>query len=89
MIEFRKRCMVQLKEYIDQLRSLVPPEPGKVQSIDGEGFTDNRLRHHLKVMTSHEFNKFFLHEIVRDQPSRYPRAQAPLALTKGRTSSGI
>jgi hypothetical protein len=25
-----KRCMIQLKGYIEQLRSLVPPEPGKV-----------------------------------------------------------
>jgi hypothetical protein len=28
----RKRCMDQLKGYLEQLRSLVPPEPGKVQS---------------------------------------------------------
>ena len=35
--------MNQLKGYLEQLRSLLPPEPGKVQSVDGEGFTDNRL----------------------------------------------
>ena len=45
--------MIQLKGYIEQLRALVPPEPGKVQSIDGEGFTDARLGHDewgLKIM---------------------------------------
>ena len=35
-LEDRKRCMLQLKGYIEQLRSLVPPEPGKVQ-IDRRG----------------------------------------------------
>ena len=32
-----------------------------------------------------EFNNFFHHETVRKLSSRYPRAQAPLAVTKGRT----
>ena len=34
-LDDRKRCMIQLKGYIEQLRSLVPPEPGKVQSMTG------------------------------------------------------
>jgi hypothetical protein len=85
--EDRKRCMLQLKGYIEQLRSLVPPEPGKVQSIDGEGFTDNRVGpEKWGPFESHaEFNKFFLHDKVRSRAERYPRAQAPLAVTKGRT----
>lgn len=83
----RKRCMIQLKGYIEQLRSLVPPEPGKVQSIDGEGFTDSRLGYNeWGPFESHDaFNDFFQHETVRKLPNRYPRAQTPLAVTKGRT----
>ena len=37
--------MIQFKGDLEQLCSLVPPEPGKVQSTDGEGFTDFRLDH--------------------------------------------
>lgn len=83
----RKRCMDQLKGYLEQLRSLVPPEPGKVQSVDGEGFTDNRLGYdEWGPFESHDaFNAFFLHERLRKLPTRFPRAQAPLAVTKGRT----
>jgi serine/threonine protein kinase len=86
-LDDRKRCMIQLKGYIEQLRSLVPPEPGKVQAIDGGGFTDNRLGHdEWGPFESHDtFNDFFHHETVRKLSSRYPRAQAPLAVTKGRT----
>jgi len=83
----RKRCMDQLKGYLEQLRSLVPPEPGKVQSVDGEGFTDNRLGYdEWGPFESHDaFNAFFQHERLRKLPARFPRAQAPLAITKGRT----
>ena len=83
----RKRCMIQLKGYIEQLRSLVPPQPGKVQSVDGEGFTDSRLGHERwGPFESHNaFTDFFCHERVRELPSQYPRAQPPLAVTKGRT----
>ena len=35
-LDDRKRCMIQLKGYIEQLRSLVPPEPGKVQFMTGK-----------------------------------------------------
>ena len=86
-LDDRKRCMIQLKGYIEQLRSLVPPEPGKVQSIDGEGFTDGRLGYdEWGPFERHDsFSDFFHHEKVRKVPSRYPRAQAPLAVTKGRT----
>ncbi|KAF8554438.1 hypothetical protein OG21DRAFT_1484641 [Imleria badia] len=80
-LDDRKRCMIQLKGYIEQLRSLVPPKPGKVQSIDGEGFTDGRLGYdEWGPFESHDaFNNFFHHEKVRKLPGRYPRAQAPLA----------
>ena len=83
----RKRCMDQLKGYLEQLRSLIPPEPGKVQSVDGEGFTDNRLGYNeWGPFESHDaFNAFFQYERLRKLPTRFPRAQAPLAITKGRT----
>ena len=82
----RKKCMVQLKGYLEQLRSLVPPEPGKVQSTDGEGFTDFRLGHDdWGPFESHDaMHEFFLHDYIRSRPDRYPRAQAPLAAIKGR-----
>ncbi|RDB22097.1 hypothetical protein Hypma_010979 [Hypsizygus marmoreus] len=35
--------MHQLKGYIDQLRSLEPPEPGKVQAVDGGTCIESRL----------------------------------------------
>jgi Phosphotransferase enzyme family. len=83
----RKRCMIQLQGYIEQLRSLIPPEPGKVQSVDGECLTDGRLGYdEWGPFESHDaFNNFFNHENVRKLSRRYPLAQAPLAVTKGRT----
>ena len=70
-LDDRKRCMIQLKGYIEQLRSLVPPEPGKVQSIDGEGFTDGRLGYdEWGPFERHDsFSDFFHHEKVRKVPA--------------------
>ena len=82
----RKKCMIQLKGYLEQLRSLVPPEPGKVQSVNGEGFTDFRLGHdNWGPFESHdEMHEFFLHDHIRSRPDRFRHAQAPLAVIKGR-----
>jgi hypothetical protein len=42
-LEERESCMFQLQGYIDQLRALVPPEPGRVEAVDGTGCLDDRL----------------------------------------------
>ena len=85
--EDRVKCMIQLKGYIDQLRSLIPPEPGKVQSIRGEGFLDSRLRsQEWGPFDSQEaFIDFLQYDNVRAQPDRFPRTQEPLSQVKGRT----
>jgi hypothetical protein len=67
----RKRCMNQLKGYIEFLGS---SRTGKVQSVDGEGFTDNRLGHdQWGPFESHDaFNAFFQHEQLRRLPRDAP-----------------
>ena len=68
--------MVQLKGYIDQLRSLTPPDPQRIQAVDGGGFIDSRLQSGewgpFDNVT--EFNKFFGHEYIKNKYSEYRAA---------------
>lgn len=79
--------MRQLKGYsIEQLRSLVPPEPGKVQSMNGKGFTDGRVGpeqwgDHLKVtMNSLTFS---IMKKLRKFANPYSDVQAPSICYQG------
>jgi thiamine kinase-like enzyme len=86
-LEEKESCMIQLKGYVDQLRGLVPPEPARVQAVDGTGCIDDRLYPGVwgPFDSIDEFNAFFFHDIVRQRPEHYPDAQGPLAKTHGRT----
>jgi hypothetical protein len=66
---------------------LIPPEPGKVQSIKGEGFLDSRLRSQEwgPFESQEAFIGFLQHENVRGQPDQFPHAQEPLSQVKGCT----
>lgn len=85
-LDERNSVMHQLKGYLHQLRSLNPPEPGKVQAIDGTGCLDDRLYpgEWGPFDTIDAFNDFFYHNIVRQRPGDYPDAQNALAKTQGR-----
>jgi serine/threonine protein kinase len=87
--EDKKECMQQLKGYIGQLRSLVPPQPGRVEAVDGSCLTDARLDPEASEwgpFDSHEeFNGFLGYKAVLEQPERYSGLQAPLKAIKGRT----
>ncbi|EIM87050.1 kinase-like protein [Stereum hirsutum FP-91666 SS1] len=60
----RLSAMQQLKGYIDQLRSLEPPEPGKVQAVDGTGCIDSRMASEPwgPFHTISDFHTFFGHD---------------------------
>jgi len=83
----RESCMRQLKGYLDQLRGLTPPEPGRVQAVDGTGCIDDRLYpgEWGPFDSINAFNAFFYHDFVRQHPTDYPYAQDSLAKTRGRT----
>jgi len=78
--------MCQLQEYLEQLRALTPPEPGRVQAVDGTGCLDDRLHpgEWGPFDSIDTFNAFFHHDIVRQRPADYPHAQDSLAKVQGR-----
>ena len=82
----QKSCLRQLQEYLEQLRALTPPEPGRVQAVDGTGCLDDRLHpgEWGPFDSIDTFNAFFYHDIVRQRPADYPEAQDPLAKVQGR-----
>lgn len=79
----RLSSMQQLKGYIDQLRSLEPPEPGKVQAVDGTGCIDSRMASEPwgPFDTISDFHTFFGHEYVREH---YPKYHKSFEKTSGR-----
>jgi hypothetical protein len=80
-LDERKSCMGQLQEYLEQLRALTPPEPGRVQAVDGTGCLDDRLHpgEWGPFDSIDTFNAFFHHDLVRQRPADYPHAQDSLA----------
>ncbi|KAF8816283.1 hypothetical protein BYT27DRAFT_7237980 [Phlegmacium glaucopus] len=77
-------CMQELK---DQLRALTPPDPERVQSVNGSGCHDVRL--HFDGLwgpyaNHHEFQTNLGYELVRNTPDRFPEACEPLAKNQGR-----
>jgi hypothetical protein len=71
---------------LKQLRALTPPDPGRVQAVDGTGCLDDRLYpgEWGPFDSIDAFNAFFYHDIVRQRPADYPQAQDSLAKVKGR-----
>jgi hypothetical protein len=73
-LDEQKSCMCQLQEYLKQLRALTPPDPGRVQAVDGTGCLDDRLYPGERgpFDSIDAFNAFFYHDIVRQRPADYP-----------------
>lgn len=87
-VEERVKCMKELKGYIDQLRSLSPPHPERVQAVDGQCLTDSRMGDEDTwgpFETHRDFLNHFDHDRVRSHPRTWPHAQEALAKTQGRT----
>jgi len=80
--------MKELKGYLDQLRALLPPDPQRVQAIDGGGCIDDRLNtvgEWGPFVTHYEFQMKFGYGVIEDNPETYPEAREPLAKLRGRT----
>ncbi|KAF4615829.1 hypothetical protein D9613_012438 [Agrocybe pediades] len=62
--EDKRSCMQQLRGYVDQLRSLEPPHPGRVEAVDGRGVIDSRLfPYEYGPFPNHEeFHRYIFHE---------------------------
>lgn len=74
-LDERTSCMDQLKGYMAQLRSLTPPEPGRVQAVDRSGCFDDKLHYpgEWGPFESHDaFNSFVAHDYIREHLERYP-----------------
>lgn len=65
----RKRIFVQLKDYITQMRSLEPSQPGAIQAADGTGLFDKRIcqnnGHFGPFASVGEFHEYFGHGCIR------------------------
>ncbi|RDB22255.1 hypothetical protein Hypma_010666 [Hypsizygus marmoreus] len=79
----RLDCMLQLKGYIDELRALEPPQPGKVQAVDGQTCIDSRLASEPwgPFDTIDDFHRFCGNEYVY---KNYPKYRDSFEKTAGR-----
>lgn len=82
----QRSSMVQLKDCFDQLRTLQPPHPERVQGIDGSGCLDDRLAPgEWGPFDDHAaFHKFLGLEAMRTRPERFPLVQEALSKVHGR-----
>lgn len=78
--------MKELKGYLDQLRALPPPDPQRVQAIDGGVCIDERINHGEwgPFATHREFQQRFGYGIIENDPKKNPEAPEPLAKLRGR-----
>ncbi|KAF8064343.1 kinase-like protein [Lyophyllum atratum] len=79
----RLSSMYQLKGYVDELRALEPPAPGKVQGVDGNTCIDWRLAREPwgPFDTVDDFHQFCGHEYVY---KNYPKYRDSFEKTSGR-----
>ncbi|KAF9543136.1 kinase-like protein [Agrocybe pediades] len=84
--EDKQSLMEQLRGYLDQLRSLEPPRPGRVEAVDGGAVIDERLFPHEygPFNSPEEFNDYIYHDYVRERPEMYPDLVEPLKKIAGR-----
>ncbi|PPQ64878.1 hypothetical protein CVT26_002596 [Gymnopilus dilepis] len=84
--EQQRNCVVQLKEFLDQMRALKPPHPECVQAIDGSGLIDTRISPDVwGPFDSHaDFHRFLNYDFIREHPEQYPRVQESLAKVSGK-----
>ncbi|KAF5370998.1 hypothetical protein D9615_010025 [Tricholomella constricta] len=81
--EEQLNSMHQLKGYIDQLRALQPPEPGKVQGFDGSPCLESRISTEPwgPFDTIADFQRFYGYEYVREE---FPQFRDNFDKVKGR-----
>uniref|UniRef100_A0A8H7XS36 Aminoglycoside phosphotransferase domain-containing protein n=1 Tax=Psilocybe cubensis TaxID=181762 RepID=A0A8H7XS36_PSICU len=89
--EEKRSCMLQIKDYFVQLQNLKPPHPGHVQSVDGTGLSDNRVKNCIwGPFNSHdEFHIFLHHDVFRQRSHIYPILQEPLAKVQGKQYKSV
>ncbi|KAJ3509043.1 hypothetical protein NLJ89_g5428 [Agrocybe chaxingu] len=86
-VEQRTDAVLQLKGYLDQLRSLPPPEFGRVQAVDGGTLSDGRidLSRAWGPFGSHEeFGDFSFRGHVKRNLDKYPGAAELYGKVEGR-----
>jgi serine/threonine protein kinase len=77
----KKGCLQQLKGYVERLQSLLPPHPGRVESVTASACYDSRLGGHFGPFHNVEaFHKHFGHEYILNHADKFPQCQ--LAFTK-------
>lgn len=84
--EEQRRSMEQLKDCLDQLRTLKPPHPDRVQAIDGSSlFNPSIDADPWGPFDDHDaFHEFRCYDFLRTVPETYPRIQEALSKVHGR-----
>ncbi|PPQ69923.1 hypothetical protein CVT26_013249 [Gymnopilus dilepis] len=81
----RRRCMQQLRGYLDELRSLSPPHPGRVEAVNSSCCVDDRISSSWRLFDNvDDFTEFLGYEVFRSDSQRYPEIQEPLKKIAGR-----
>ena len=82
----KRSSVLQLKNCLDQLRALKPPDSDRVQAIDGSGFIDERLgTGELGPFDDHDaFHRFLGYHALRDCPDRFPLAKEAISKVANR-----
>ena len=81
----KESICAQLKGYINELRSLVAPNPGRVESIDGSPCFDGRLHGAFGPFSSVErFHAHLGHDFVRANPERFEYCQEAFKRCEGK-----
>ncbi|KAJ3517901.1 hypothetical protein NLJ89_g198 [Agrocybe chaxingu] len=86
--EQRHDAVLQLKEFMDQLRALQPPQPGRVQAVDGGPLNDPRIsrsRPWGPFVSNIDFGDFSFRGAVKKNLDRYPGAAELYDKVEGRT----
>ena len=78
--------ILQVKNCLDQLRTLKPQHPECVQAVDGSGLIDSRLDSGVwGPFDNHfDFHQFLNHDVLRAQSETYPRVQEALSKVGGK-----
>lgn len=84
--EQKRRICEQLRGYTSELRSLRPPNPGRVEAVDGTACYDLRISEGLfgPFKTIDGLHTHLGYDFALERPERYPRIQETLKKCMGR-----